>query len=270
MDISSINNELLVLIGIRIFLAALVVLVGALLARFGRNAASRLVNRLTLTPSLRTFFVTITFYGIWAMAIFLALAMVGVPVTSLIAALGAISVVLGLALQQTLQDVAAAVIFLLFKPFELGDVIRAGTYAGRVQEIQPFSTTLIQGDGQIVYVPNSEIRRAGIYNLTKSGTLRADMIFRLNVDEDTQRARIIMEEVMRGDPRVLAEPVPVVVVDDLTDTGVIMSARPFVLAEDVWQARWDLRERIKERLNAEGIQMVALQAVLNPGQPAAR
>jgi small conductance mechanosensitive channel len=270
MDFLNITNEFLLIAGFRILLAALVSLAGALLARFGRNAADRVVNRLTLTPSLRTFFVTITFYGIWAMAIFLALALIGVPMTSLVAAIGAISVVLGLALQQTLQDVAAAVIFLLFRPFELGDVIRAGTYAGRVQEIQPFSTTLIQGDGQIVFVPNSEIRRAGIYNLTKSGTLRADMIFRLNVTEDVQRARILIEEIMQGDPRVLDQPAPVVVVDDLTETGVIISARPFVLADDLFQVRWDLREQIKERLNAEGIQMVALQSVLNPGQPAAR
>jgi small conductance mechanosensitive channel len=126
MDFLNITNEFLLIAGFRILLAALVVLAGALLARFGRNAADRVVNRLTLTPSLRTFFVTITFYGIWAMAIFLALALIGVPMTSLVAAIGAISVVLGLALQQTLQDVAAAVIFLLFRPFELGDVIRAG------------------------------------------------------------------------------------------------------------------------------------------------
>ncbi|MFO7663040.1 MAG: mechanosensitive ion channel family protein [Chloroflexota bacterium] len=270
MDISDITNEFLLLIGLRILLAALVLLVGAFLARFGRNAANRVVNRLNLTPSLREFFVRITFFGIWAMMIFLALAMIGVPMTSLVAAVGAISVVLGLALQQTLQDVAAAVIFLLFRPFEPGDVIRAGTYSGRVQEIQPFSTTLIQGDGQIVFVPNSEIRRAGIYNLTKSGILRADMIFRLNVTEDIQRARILIEGVMKGDSRVLDQPAPVVVVDDLTETGVIISARPFVVADDLFQVRWDLREQIQERLNEEGIQMVALQSVMNPGQPAAR
>jgi small conductance mechanosensitive channel len=82
------------------------------------------------------------------------------------------------------------------------------------------------------------------------------MIFRLNVTEDVQRARILIEEIMQGDPRVLDQPAPVVVVDDLTETGVIISARPFVLADDLFQVRWDLREQIKERLRCRGFSKV--------------
>lgn len=265
MELSPETTQRLIEIGLRIAAAALVILIGAILARIGRNGMRHLLQRLSLTPSLENLFETLTFYGIWIGGILFALTVVGVPITNLVAAAGALTVAAGLALRDQISDISTAVIFLLFKPFEPGDVIRTGNFSGTVIEIQPFNTSLVQPDRQLVHLSNSEIRRAGIVNFTKSGILRADTVFRLTYDQDLRRARAIMDEVIRADERVLADPSPTVVVDDLTETGIVIIARAFTQAADVWQVRWDLRERIKERLDDEGIRFAVVNAVAASG-----
>lgn len=261
MELNEETIQLLTNIGLRVGAAIIILIIGSFLARFGRSAARRLMHRLTLTPSLENLFESLTFYGIWIAAILFGLTVLGMPITNLVAAASAITVAAGLALRDQISDISNAVIFLLFKPFEPGDVIRSGSFSGTVLEIQPFNTTLVQADRQLIHLSNSEIRRAGITNFTKSGILRADIVFRLTYDEDLRRARMVMGEIMRADERVLADPPPTVVVDDLTETGVIMIARPYTQAADVWQTRWDLRERIKERLETEGISLAVVKAV---------
>lgn len=163
-------SDLLIRVAVRLGAAILILAAGGVLARVGRWLAGRLMARLTLTPSMVALFLSLTYYGIWLLAILLAVMALGVPVATVSATAGALLVVLGLALQQTLQDLAAAVIFVLFKPFEPGDAIRSGNYRGDVEEIQLFSTTLVQDDKTRVYVPNSELRKAGIVNFTKRQT----------------------------------------------------------------------------------------------------
>lgn len=265
MELSEETLQTITTFGFRIAAAILVILVGSILARMVRNAVQRLMKRLTLTPSLENLFETLSFYGIWILAVLFALTVLGVPITNLVAATSAITVAAGLALRDQISDISNAVIFLLFKPFEPGDVIRTGNFSGTVVEIQPFNTSLVQADRQLVHLANSEIRRAGIVNLTKSEILRADTVFRLTYDQDVRRARAIMDEVMRADERILAYPSPTVVVDDLTETGVVMIARAFTQATDMWQVRWDLRERIKERLDEEGIRFAVVRAVAAAG-----
>lgn len=157
-------------LAVRLGAAGLILLAGGVLARIGRTVAGRLIVRLTPMPSMEALFLSLTYYGIWLLAILLAVTSLGVPVATVTATAGAVLVVLGLALQQTLQDLAAAVIFVLFKPFEPGDAIRSGNYSGDVEEIQLFSTTLVQSDRTRVHVPNSELRKAGIVNFTKRKT----------------------------------------------------------------------------------------------------
>jgi small conductance mechanosensitive channel len=260
MELTPETIQRLIEIGWRVGAAVLIILVAIVLARLGRRAVRRLMDRLTLTPSLENLFETLTFYGIWILGILFALTVVGVPITNLVAAASAITVAAGLALRDQISDITNAVIFLLFKPFEPGDVIRTGNFSGTVVEIQPFNTSLVQADNQLIHLSNSEIRRAGIVNFTKSGVLRADVVFRLTYDEDLRRARAVMLEVMRADERILAEPPPTVVIDDLSETGVIMIVRGFTQAADVWQVRWDLRERIKERLDVEAIDLAVIKA----------
>ena len=90
--------------------------------------------------------VTLSFYGIWVATVVAVLAVVGFPIEALLTFAGVTIVILGLALQQSIKDFATAVIFVLFKPFEVGDLIQTKGITGTVQEMQFFNTVLLQGD----------------------------------------------------------------------------------------------------------------------------
>ena len=242
---------------IRLGLAILTLLVGRWLARRGRGWLHATLEKTDLTASLVTLFTTLTFYGIWVMTILTALAVLGVPVNYLVTVGGVVFIVLGIAMQQSLANFAATVIFLLFKPFQVGDLIETsgttGTVTGTVTEIQLFNTVLQRADGKVVTLPNAKIQGDGITNYSKADALRVDLVFGISYSDDIRQARRIAEEVLAADDRILRDPPPQVAVLELAESRVNLAVRPFAKLEDYWQVQLDLQERIKARFDEEGI-----------------
>lgn len=238
---------------LRVGVAVLVVVAGRWLAHRTRLWLARALERVTLTPSMETLFLTATYYGVWILTIMMALIVMGVPVTTVLAVAGIVLVVLGVALQQSLRDLAAAVNFLLFKPFVVGDLIETKGITGTVEEIQLFTTSLVRWDNRVVILPNAEIQQNGITNYTKKQVLRTDLVFGIGYDDDIATARRLIEELALADPRVLAEPPLQILVTELGDNSVNLGVRAAVSPADYWSVQNDLREQVKLRFDQEGI-----------------
>ncbi len=227
------------------------------LARFLAPRARQWLNgvlmRTKLTPAINRLALTAIYYGVWAVAIMIITGLIGVPVNAIIASAGVIVVILGIALQQSLRDLAATVNFLLFAPFVIGDTIETNGTTGTVLEIQPLTTVILRGDKKTVVLPNGQIQQNGLINYSRQGILRVDMLFGISYGDDIGRARAAALEVLTADPRVLRDPAPMIVVLELGDSSVNLGVRPFVKAADYWQAQWDLTERVKQAFDAAGI-----------------
>jgi small conductance mechanosensitive channel len=255
MDITLPDNLLTDALGVllRIGVAVLVVVAGRWLAQRSRLWLAQALERVTLTPSMVSLFLTVTYYGVWILTIMAALIVLGVPATAVLAVAGIALVLLGVALQQSLRDLAAAVNFLLFKPFEVGDLIETKGVTGVVEEIQLFTTVLVRWDNRVVILPNGEIQQAGITNFTKKQVLRTDLVFGIGYDDDIATARRLIEELVLADPRVLAEPPLQILVTELGDNSVNLGVRAAVSSADYWALQNDLREQVKLRFDQEGI-----------------
>lgn len=233
--------------------ALLVMLAGRWLARRSRIWLAHSLKRVTLTPSMESLFTTLTYYGVWIVTLMVALIVLGVPATSVLAVAAVVLLLLGLALQQSLRDLAAAVNFLLFKPFQVGDLIETRGITAMVEEIQLFSTVLVRWDNKVVVLPNGEIQQSGIVNYTKKHVLRTDLVFGIGYEDDIAQARRLIGEVAAADPRILADPPLQVLVAELGDNSVNLSVRAAVASEDYWNVQNDLREQVKLRFDQEGI-----------------
>lgn len=240
-------------IALRILLAMLVWIAGRWLARRSRGLLNESLQKTALTESLITLITTVSYFGILILAGLLALAALGVPVAALATALGIVVVVLAIALQQSLANLAATVIILLFKPFELGDVIATGGALGKVHEIQMLSTVLVSPDSKTHIVPNGKIQRGGLTNLSTTGTLRLDLSFRVGYGSDLEKAKEVLANLMAADDRVLTEPPARVFVQQLADSSVELVAWPFVKAEDYSSLQGEIVERVKREFDATGI-----------------
>jgi small conductance mechanosensitive channel len=249
--------------------AALVVLAGRWLARRSRLWLAQALTRVTLTPSMESLFMTVTYYSVWILTIMLALIVLGVPASAVVTIAVIVLLVLGVALQQSLRDLAAAVNFLLFKPFVVGDLIETKGVTGTVEEIQLFATTLVRWDNRVVILPNAEIQQAGITNYTKKQVLRTDLVFGIGYGDNIATARRLIEELTLADPRVLPDPPLQILVTELGDSSVNLGVRAAVSSANYWSLQNDLREQIKLRFDQEGITIPFPQRTVHVVQAAA-
>jgi small conductance mechanosensitive channel len=233
--------------------AILVFLFGRWLAHRARAALRVTLAKTTLAPSMARLVILAAYYGILLVAVITALALIGFPIQVLLTASLIIVVVLGIALQQSISNLAATIIFMLFQPFRLGELIDANGVLGTVREIQFFSTVLVTGDNKEITIPNAKIQGNNLINYTRQGRLRVDFVFSVSYADDVRKVKEVLHEILAADARVLAEPAPVIFVQSLDDSNVSIAARPWVKPEDYWTLQWDIPERVKLRFDAEGI-----------------
>jgi len=257
------DQPLLLTIAIRVGLALLILLLAKWFARFVSRWLTHLLARTTLTSSMVLVLTKLAFYGTWVLAVLVALTFIGVPITGVVAALGAIGLILGIALQESIGNFASAVIFFLFQPFKVGDLIETGDVIGIVTEIQPFHTVITKYDKKVITIPNSKIERDSIINYSTTGILRADQLFQISYSDDLEHALAILQEIVTADERVLADPPPIINVRELGSSGVTIAVLPHVNFENFWPIQADLRKAVKLRFDQEGIVIPFPQRVVH-------
>jgi small conductance mechanosensitive channel len=196
-----------------------------------------------------------------------ALSQLGVDTTSLVALLGAAGLAIGLSLQSSLGNFAAGVLLIIFKPFKKGDFVEAGGAMGVIDTVSIFTTTLTTPDNREVIVPNGSIIGGNITNFSARPTRRVDMVFGISYGDNLHKAKTILEEIIAADPRVLAEPAPVITVGALADSSVNFLVRPWVNAADYWPVLWDTTEAVKLRFDEADITIPFPQLELHMPRP---
>lgn len=249
-DLSGIDFGLIVW---HLAIAVVIVLIGRWLARMARRWVQRGLKKMTVSETVAQLIERATYYLILLGAVLVAMAVIGVPTTSIIYTIGIVLVIFGVALQESLSSFAATVIFLTFQPFKVGELIETNGVMGTVREISMFQTILTKADNKILVLPNAQIQNSVLINYSRMGTLRADLTFGIGYSDDLRKAKEVLMELMKTDPRVLAEPAPVVVIQELGDNAVQLAARPWVNNADYWGFRNDMLEKVKMRFDAEGI-----------------
>ncbi len=244
---------------IRLATDALVVLIGWWLARKCRKWVKLAAERARLTPSMVNLLTFTTYYGVLLLTALLALSILGIPLTSMVAISGAVVVTVGIALKETLADLAAAIIFYLFQPFKVGDTIETSGVIGKVLEIQLFFTVIQTASNRVVTMPNSRLQFNGITNYSTLDMLRSDLPVIIRHTDDLEKARRLLVEMLQEDARVLKQPAPAVTVQDLGANGVTLMVSAFLTFKDYWEFPGSLREQIKQRFEAEGISIPPLQ-----------
>jgi small conductance mechanosensitive channel len=254
-DVVGIMNTLTALVmeyGLRALGGLALFLVGKWVAGRIRAGLRYQLERSSLDPTLIPFASGMVYWALMAFVILAVLNLIGVQTASAIAVLGAAGLAVGLALQGTLSNFAAGVMLLLFRPFHVGDWVEVASTSGTVKEIGLFSTALNSGDNIRVTIPNSQVYGQTIRNFSTNDNRRIDLVMGVSYDDDLQVAREVMERVLGDHEKVLADPAPLVAVDELADSSVNFVVRPWCRREDYWAVRRELTLQMKLELEAAG------------------
>jgi small conductance mechanosensitive channel len=233
--------------------AALILMVGWWVARRVSRSLSRLLSRQArMDATLRPVLCDTSLWGIRLVTIIGALSQLGIQTASIVAVLGAAGLAIGLALQGTMQNIAAGIMLLLLRPFKVGDSIEAGTgtVAGTVEEISLFTTRLTKADGICEYVPNSALWSNSIRNYNRNPTRRLDLEVEISVRDDVDHALAALRALAAADPRALQKPAPQVMVNRFDDSTVVLNIRVWANIDVFWDMRWDLARQVRQTLNA--------------------
>lgn len=251
MDLN-ITMEIFTFWGMRVLSAVLILIAGWVIG----NWANRTIRKFKrLDETLKSFLGALAKYTVLAVAIITILSQFGVQTASLITVLGAAGLAIGLALQGTLSNVAAGVMMLILRPFNVGDYIEFASIGGTVKSVSLFGTELTTPDNIYIYAPNSSIWTSDIYNYSRNTHRRLDIPVGISYDDDINKAMKSVQKVLDQEKRLVSTEgkKPQIMVSNLGDFSVDLIARVWTKTSDFWDLKWALTKALKEQLDKDGI-----------------
>lgn len=236
----------------KIILALAIYVVGKWVTQRVTGLVTKLMQSRDVDPTLVNFLANIVYAVLLVAVIIAALDTLGLPVTSLLAVVGAAGLAVGLALKDSLGNFAAGVMLVLFRPFSKGDFVEAAGVSGSIDDVRIFSTILTTPDNKQITIPNAQVYAGTITNYTAKDRRRVDMVFGVSYDDDLKVAREVLTRVCTSHPKVLAEPEFKIFVLNLGDNSVDFAVRPWAKTEDYWTVWGDVLEQGKAELEAAG------------------
>jgi len=240
-------------LGIKVVTALAIFLIGKYIVRLVVKATATVMQKQEVDKTLETFICNLVRTVLMVVVVIAAIGAIGIETTSFIAIFGAAGLAVGLALQGSLSNFASGVLIVLFRPYRVGDWIEAAGISGSVEEVQILTTILKTGDNKQIIVPNSQIMGSIITNYSANDTRRVDMVIGVSYDDDIDKVRKTLEELIAAEERVLPEPAPTIAVSALADSSVNFVVRPWVKTSDYWGVMFDLTEAIKKRFDKDNI-----------------
>jgi small conductance mechanosensitive channel len=239
--------------GENIVSAILILIVGWWVAgRLGAAVRKLLDKQKRMDGTVKPLIGNLVKYTILTITIVAVLGRFGVQTASIIAVLGAAGLAIGLALQGTLQNIAAGIMLLALRPLKVGEYVQAGSLGGTVEEIGLFTTTLTTADGVYICAPNSALWNQAITNYSRNPTRRLDFEVGIAYDDDIAAAQKALMALMEGDERVKQDPAPMTMVTALADSSVNINMRCWVSTADFWAVKWDMQKGAKTAVEDAG------------------
>ena len=245
--------ELVLAYAPKLALAVITLIVGLWIIRLITNVTRKSMEKTKADKTLIPFITNLLSWGLKVLLFISVASMVGIATTSFIAVLGAAGLAVGLALQGSLANFAGGVLILIFKPYNVGDLVEAQGHLGVVKEVQIFNTILLSPNNKRIIIPNGAVSNGSIVNYSAEGILRVDLVIGIAYESDIPKAKEVLYSTMADHELVLKDPGSTVAVSELADSSVNLVVRPWCKVADYWQVYFDITEAAKAALEANGV-----------------
>ena len=252
------------------FLAGLIVLiVGLVLVKLISAIVRKIISKTKSDGAVASFVISMIVAIVDIVIIILALAIMGLNTASILTVIATGGVAIGLALKDSLGNIASGIIIIINKPFKKGDYIIVSGVEGKVNKINLFNTLLTTWDNKVVVVPNSVAVNNPIINCDTASTRRVDIELGFDYGVNIEKAREIISKIIDLDERVLIEKPYAIVLSQFKESAVNMSVRVWTDTENYWGLKFDLQENIYNELYAAGLTFAYNHMVVdtNNGSP---
>ena len=249
----------------KVIIALLIFTAGYLIWKLLSFLLKLSMKRSSVDNTAQTFIQMITKYIILAIAIVMSLDKIGVNTASLLTSLGIAGLTIGFAARDALSNIISGLFIFWDRPFVIGDLVEVGGNYGTVDKITLRSTRVVTVDGRMLAIPNTEVVNSTVSSFTNFPHLRLDIPVTISVDEDISRARHLLLDIVKDDPRFRTEPSPAVVVNQLNDYNIELKLQAWI--DDERQhipVKFELRENIFNTFRDAGVNMPYETFALTP------
>ena len=244
----SIVEMVLRVLGALVLLIVGIKLIGWFSKRIDRSKAFQ-----KMTPDLRSFLRNALRIVLYLLLVLSVVALLGVPMASILAVLGSVGLAIGLALQGSLSNLAGGLMIMLFHPFHIGDFITTEGVGGTVTDIGFFYTTIETVDNRRIMLPNANLSNNAIDNATVNDTRRLDLSFPLTQEADFEQVKAILLP-LGNQPETLEAPAaPEVVITSLTPLAQTVTLRLWCKTSDYWTLNYRLFAQAMKALNEANV-----------------
>ncbi|HEV7270493.1 mechanosensitive ion channel family protein [Pseudoxanthomonas sp.] len=239
--------------GLKLLAAAVIFLVGMWLAKRLSAGLERVLIRTQADTTLGGFLRRVSYVAMMVLVIITVLTSLGVNPTSMLAVLGAAGLAVGLALKDSLSNIASGVMLIVLRPFRESDFVQAAGLEGVIEEVRIFQTRMRTLDNRLIVLPNSLITTAPIINFTAKPQRRIDILVGVGYDDDLKQAKQVLLDIAHANPMVLKDPEPFVFVSQLGESSVDLTLYAWAKTKDFGQARSDLTEAVRTEIIGNGL-----------------
>lgn len=244
--------------GLKVLAAILIYAIGAWLIRRIKNILNRIFERKHTEKTLSSFVTSMVTITLTVLLFIITIGTLGINTTSLAALLAAGGMAIGMALSETVQNVAGGIMILMFKPFKAGDYIEALGFSGIVNEVNIVSTKLRTFDNKTIILPNGALSNGNIKNYFERKVNRLEWTVNLDYSTDNAKAKEAMMNLLKSDKRILDSSTPgasnpFVALNAMKDSSVEYVMKGWVNTEDYWDVMYDMNEAIFTELPKQGL-----------------
>ena len=236
-----------------ILFAVLILVLGLLVTKLCLWLISTGMNKTKLEVTVKKFVSQVAKIILYVLLITIVLSILGIPSTSIITIIGTAGVAIGLALQDSLSNVAGGFMLMITKPFKIGDYIIVNGTEGTVSQISIIHTRLDSASNQAIFIPNGQAVNAVVVNNSNNETRRVDLTYSISYASDYRKAREIILEILKNNEMVLDDPAPLVRMKEQGESAVVIAARPWCRTPDYWDVVFDTNEQVFDAFCENGI-----------------
>lgn len=262
------NQDRLIDLGQALILSVIVVILAWIFAKITK----KMIMKVTAKVSDGDDSVGRVLYGIartiiWLLTFLIVLDLFGVNTASILTVLGAAGLAIGLAMKDSLSNIAAGLMLLILRPYRKGDYVDCGSVSGTIEQMCLFSTILMTVDGIFVSVPNSAIFGTPIKNYSRNALRRADITVGIAYGDSLAKGMEILQALMMKNEKIVKDPAPEVLVDQLADSSVNLTLRFWTTSADYWDVYWMVKAQLKSTIEDAGLNIPFPQRVITFATP---
>ncbi|MDO5616675.1 MAG: mechanosensitive ion channel [Cruoricaptor ignavus] len=238
--------------GSKLITAILIIVIGFWITTRIARVIRKSLGRTHLSVAIKKVLSDVISILLKFLVILVAMNTAGIEITSLVALMGGLAVGIGMALQGSLANFAGGILILTFKPYSIGDTIETMDKIGTVQDITLLQTILLTADLKTVILPNGSVFNNPIINYSKNGIRRVEIVIGIGYDDDFDKAKEVLMEVLKNEPLILHDRDCVLEINEFGDNSVNLAMYAFAETQNFLKAKWSLNRAVKIALDKNG------------------